>query len=105
VSPEPTILTQRLDDAVNRLDKIDEKIDKLSEAMIMLARAEERLSRIDADYVRMWEMANTLKEDVEKLHDSVSEYKASIATFNKLFWILITSAAALIVSSVVSSFI
>ena len=84
-----------------RLDKIEEKIDRLSESMILLARAEERLITMEADRTRMWKRLREMEVELEGFRAEVTEYKNSVSMFNRLFWIIITSAAAVAVTQAI----
>ena len=84
-----------------RLDKIEEKIDRLADSMILLARAEERLITMEADRTRMWKRLREMEVELEGFRAEVTEYKNSVSMFNRLFWIIITSAAAVAVTQAI----
>jgi ribosome-binding ATPase YchF (GTP1/OBG family) len=79
-----------------RLDRIEEKIDKLSDAIISLARAEEKIATMAEFGKQQGEQILTLINRVDKLDQVVRENQATVNIINKLFWIVMASAATAI---------
>jgi len=77
-----------------RFDRIETKIDKLSEAMVSLARTEEKLIALDADKQNLYNRVNKHSEKLDELTIAVSVNSRTVATINKLMWILIATAVA-----------
>jgi|TARA_B110000858_G_C17635140_1_gene395378 anaerobic glycerol-3-phosphate dehydrogenase len=79
-----------------RLDRIEEKIDKLCDAIISLARAEEKIATMAEFGKQQGEQLLTLINRVDKLDQVVRENQATVNIINKLFWIVMASAATAI---------
>jgi hypothetical protein len=79
-----------------RLDRIEEKIDRLSDAIISLARAEEKIATMAEFGKQQGEQILTLINRVDKLDQVVRENQATVNIINKLFWIVMASAATAI---------
>lgn len=79
-----------------RLDRIEEKIDKLSDAIISLARAEEKIATMAEFGKQQGEQILTLINRVDKLDQVVRENQATVNIINKLFWVVMASAATAI---------
>ena len=79
-----------------RLDRIEEKIDKLCDAFISLARAEEKIATMAVFGKQQGEQLLTLINRVDKLDQVVRENQATVNIINKLFWIVMASAATAI---------
>lgn len=77
-----------------RFDRIETKIDKLSEAMVSLARTEEKIIALDADKQNLYNRVNRHSEKLDELTMAVAANSRTVATINKLMWILIAGAVA-----------
>lgn len=81
-----------------RLDRIEEKIDKLSDAMISLARAEEKLIAIEKNNHANFERMNRFSQKLDVIEKKVEDNTKTISIINRLFWVGVTTIAAMIVS-------
>ena len=79
-----------------RLDRIEEKIDKMSEAIIALARAEEKIITLTSFSKQQSEQIQSVINRVDKIDEIVRTNSNTVNFINKIFWILMASAATLI---------
>ena len=82
----------------SRLDRIEEKIDKLSDAMISLARAEEKLIAIEKNNHANFERMNRFSAKLDHIEKKVDDNAKTIQIINRLFWLGVTTIAAVLVS-------
>ena len=80
----------------DRLDRIEEKIDKMSEAIIALARAEEKIITLTSFSKQQSEQIQSVINRVDKIDEIVRTNSNTVNFINKIFWILMASAATLI---------
>ena len=85
--------------STQRLDRIEEKIDKLSDAMVSLARAEEKLVAIEKNNHSNFERMNRFSQKLDDIERKVEENAHTVGIINRLFWIVIGTCAAAVVSS------
>lgn len=90
-----TVQAQR-EEAAARLDRIEEKLDKLSEAVISIARAEEKIATLTSFSKQQSEMIQHLTIRIDKLEEAVISNSSTVNIINKVFWIIIASAATAI---------
>ena len=82
----------------SRLDRIEEKIDKLSDAMISLARAEEKLIAIEKNNHANYDRMNRFSAKLDDIEKKVDDNAKTIQIISRLFWIGVTTIAAVLVS-------
>ena len=91
-----TTANQQRQEQAARLDRIEEKIDKMSDAIISLARAEEKIATMAEFGKQQGEQILTLINRVDRLEIAVRDNAATVNVINKLFWIVIATAATAI---------
>lgn len=79
-----------------RLDRIEEKIDKMSEAIITLARAEEKIITLTLFSKQNSEQLQSVINRIDKIETLVTANASTISIINKIFWIVMASAATVI---------
>tara|TARA_B100001093_G_scaffold516985_1_gene597181 strand:+ start:829 stop:1128 length:300 start_codon:yes stop_codon:yes gene_type:complete len=79
-----------------RLDRIEEKIDKMSDAIISLARAEEKIATMAEFGKQQGEQILALINRVDRIEILVRQNAHTVNIINKLFWIVIATAATAI---------
>tara|TARA_B100001113_G_C21107344_1_gene621503 strand:+ start:1689 stop:1973 length:285 start_codon:yes stop_codon:yes gene_type:complete len=79
-----------------RLDRIEEKIDKMSEAIIALARAEEKIITLTSFSKQQSEQIQSVINRVDRIEELARANANTVNFINKIFWILMASAATLI---------
>ena len=79
-----------------RLDRIEEKIDKMSEAIITLARAEEKIITLTLFSKQNSEQLQSVINRIDKIETLVRANASTISIINKIFWIVMASAATVI---------
>ena len=87
-----TVQKQR-DEAAARLDRIEQKLDKLAEAVISIARAEEKIVTLTSFSKQQSELIQLLALRIDKLESIVQSNGSTISIINKMFWIVISTAA------------
>lgn len=91
------LLQDHLNADKKRLDRIEDKIDKLQDHVIALTRVEEKLVNLEVDRSEILatqvKHGDRLDEHEARLNDGAVTLRAIKA----LFWLVITSAAAVIV--------
>ena len=80
----------------DRLDRIEEKIDKMSEAIIALARAEEKIITLTSFSKQQSEQIQSVINRVDRIEELARANANTVNFINKIFWILMASAATLI---------
>ena len=80
----------------DRLDRIEEKIDKMSEAIIALARAEEKIITLTSFSKQQSEQIQSVINRVDRIEDMVKDNASTVGVINKIFWIVMASAATVI---------
>jgi len=80
----------------DRLDRIEEKIDKMSEAIIALARAEEKIITLTSFSKQQSEQIQSVINRVDRIEDMVKDNASTVGVINKIFWIIMASAATVI---------
>lgn len=88
-----TVKEQRAEQAA-RLDRIENKIDTMSEAIVALARAEEKIHTLTSFSKQQSEQVVKVINRIERLEEVVQANASTVSLINKLFWIVITAAAA-----------
>jgi len=96
---ETELLQEHLKVDAARLDRIEDKIDKLSETVISLARAEEKLIALEADRESIHRRLNNNEEAILKIDKKVTDNAMTVNVINRLFWIVLSVAAAGFVSN------
>jgi len=91
-----TTANQQRQEQAARLDRIEEKIDRMSDAIISLARAEEKIATMAEFGKQQGEQILTLINRVDRLEIAVRDNAATVNVINKLFWIVIATAATAI---------
>ena len=87
---------QQREEAAARLDRIEGKLDKLSEAVISIARAEEKIATLTSFSKQQSEMIQHLTIRIDKLEEAVISNSSTVNIINKVFWIILASAATAI---------
>jgi hypothetical protein len=83
-------------DATARFDRIENKMDKLSEAIIALARAEEKILTLTSFSKQQSEQIQRVINRVDSIEELVTSNASTINIINKIFWIIMASAATVI---------
>lgn len=102
---EPNNLEQLLKEHLNadkqRLDRIEDKIDKLQDHVIALTRVEEKLVNLEVDRSEI--LATQAKHDdrLDEHEARLNDGAVTLKAIKALFWLVITSAAAVIVGLLV----
>ena len=89
-------VAQQREEAAARLDRIEGKLDKLSEAVISIARAEEKIATLTSFSKQQSEMIQHLTIRIDKLEEAVISNSSTVNIINKVFWIILASAATAI---------
>lgn len=89
-------VAQQREEAAARLDRIEGKLDKLSEAVVSIARAEEKIATLTSFSKQQSEMIQHLTIRIDKLEEAVISNSSTVNIINKVFWIIIASAATAI---------
>jgi hypothetical protein len=84
---------QQRDESAARLDRIEEKLDKLADAVISIARAEEKIVTLTSFSKQQSELIQLLAIRIDKLESTVQQNGSTISIINKMFWIVISTAA------------
>lgn len=93
---------QQRDESSARLDRIEIKLDKLADAVISIARAEEKIVTLTSFSKQQSEMIQLLTVRIDKLEDTVQANGSTIGIINKIFWIVISSAAMVIAGMLIT---
>ena len=80
----------------DRLDRIEEKIDNMAAAIIALARAEEKIITLTSFSKQQSEQIQSVINRVDKIDALVTANALTINIINKIFWIIMASAATMI---------
>jgi len=88
-----TAKEQRSEQA-GRLDRIESKLDSMSEAIISLARAEEKIYTLMDIQKQQGAQILAVINRIERLDDMVRANAQTVSVINKIFWIVLTAAAA-----------
>jgi hypothetical protein len=80
-----------------RLERIEGKLDKLSDAVANFGRIEERLLSIFKRLERHEKQLDGHSVDLKELTNSVLTNSNSLKFGERLFWVVVTSGASLIV--------
>jgi hypothetical protein len=83
-------------DSTARFDRIENKIDKLSDAIIALARAEEKILTLTSFSKQQSEQIQRVINRVDSIEEMVTANASTINIINKIFWIIMASAATVI---------
>jgi hypothetical protein len=83
-------------DSTARFDRIEDKIDKLSDAIIALARAEEKILTLTSFSKQQSEQIQRVINRVDSIEEMVASNSSTINIINKIFWIIMASAATVI---------
>jgi hypothetical protein len=83
-------------DSTARFDRIENKIDKLSDAIIALARAEEKILTLTSFSKQQSEQIQRVINRVDSIEEMVASNSSTINIINKIFWIIMASAATVI---------
>ena len=83
-------------DSTARFDRIEDKIDKLSDAIIALARAEEKILTLTSFSKQQSEQIQRVINRVDSIEELVTSNASTINIINKIFWIIMASAATVI---------
>lgn len=83
-------------DSTARFDRIEDKIDKLSDAIIALARAEEKILTLTSFSKQQSEQIQRVINRVDSIEEMVTANSSTINIINKIFWIIMASAATVI---------
>jgi hypothetical protein len=83
-------------DSTARFDRIENKIDKLSDAIIALARAEEKILTLTSFSKQQSEQIQRVINRVDSIEELVASNSSTINIINKIFWIIMASAATVI---------
>ena len=80
-----------------RLERIEDKLDSLSDAVANFGRIEERLLSIFKRLERHEKQLDGHSDDIKQLTNSVLTNSNSLKFGERLFWVVITSAASFVV--------
>jgi hypothetical protein len=80
----------------SRLDRIETKLDSMSDAIISLARAEEKISTLMEIQKQQGAQILAVINRIETLDGMVRDNQSTVNVINKIFWIVLTAAAAAI---------
>ena len=80
----------------SRLDRIETKLDSMSDAIISLARAEEKISTLMDIQKQQGAQILAVINRIETLDAMVRDNQSTVNVINKIFWIVLTAAAAAI---------
>ena len=80
----------------SRLDRIETKLDSMSDAIISLARAEEKISTLMEIQKQQGAQILAVINRIETLDAMVRDNQSTVNVINKIFWIVLTAAAAAI---------
>ena len=80
-----------------RLERIEDKLDSLSDAVANFGRIEERLLSIFKRLERHEKQLDVHSDDIKQLTNSVLTNSNSLKFGERLFWVVVTSAASLVV--------
>jgi|TARA_R110000823_G_scaffold59894_1_gene143487 hypothetical protein len=80
----------------SRLDRIETKLDSMSDAIISLARAEEKISTLMEIQKQQGAQILAVINRIETLDGMVRDNQSTVHVINKIFWIVLTAAAAAI---------
>ena len=83
-------------DSTARFVRIEDKIDKLSDAIIALARAEEKILTLTSFSKQQSEQIQRVINRVDSIEEMVASNSSTINIINKIFWIIMASAATVI---------
>lgn len=80
-----------------RLERIEDKLDRLSDSVANFARIEERLLSIFKRLERHEKQIDGHSDDIKQLTSSVLTNSNSLKFGERMFWIMVTTGASLIV--------
>lgn len=80
-----------------RLDRIEVKIDKLQDTVIALTRVEEKLVNLEIDRNEILSIQAKHSERLDMHEFRLNEGAVTLRAIKALFWLVISSAAAVIV--------
>ena len=80
----------------SRLNRIETKLDSMSDAIISLARAEEKISTLMDIQKQQGAQILAVINRIETLDGMVRDNQSTVNVINKIFWIVLTAAAAAI---------
>lgn len=84
----------------DRLQRIESKVDSLTEAMISLARAEEKINGMQSNHEKHYERINRLSSKIDEIERIVLENSRTVLFMQKLFWIVVITAATSIATHI-----
>ena len=85
-----------------RLDRIEQKIDKLSDVVVQIAKVEEKLLALENDKRLLLEKMIKHDELLTKIIADVEATKTTVGSLNKMFWVVITTAASAVAAGITS---
>tara|TARA_R100000995_G_C3407364_1_gene87758 strand:- start:100 stop:384 length:285 start_codon:yes stop_codon:yes gene_type:complete len=81
----------------SRLERIEEKLDKLSDTVSDLARIEERMLSVFKRLDRHEKRLDDQEDDLKDLSSSVLLNSKTSSSIERLFWVIITATASVVV--------
>lgn len=81
----------------SRLERIEEKLDKLSDTVSDLARIEERMLSVFKRLDRHEKRLDDQEDDLKNLSNSVLLNSKTSSSIERLFWVIITATASVVV--------
>ena len=81
----------------SRLERIEEKLDKLSDTVSDLARIEERMLSVFKRLDRHEKRLDDQEDDLKDLSYSVLLNSKTSSSIERLFWVIITATASVVV--------
>jgi len=81
----------------SRLERIEEKLDKLSDTVSDLARIEERMLSVFKRLDRHEKRLDDQEDDLKDLSNSVLLNSKTSSSIERLFWVIITATASVVV--------
>jgi len=80
-----------------RLERIEEKLDKLSDTVSDLARIEERMLSVFKRLDRHEKRLDDQEDDLRTLSNNVIINSKTTTSIERLFWVIITATASVVV--------
>tara|TARA_B100001175_G_C19407512_1_gene589396 strand:- start:575 stop:865 length:291 start_codon:yes stop_codon:yes gene_type:complete len=84
----------------DRLGRIESKVDQLTEAMVSLARAEEKITSMQSNHDKQYDRINKLSVKIDEIERIVLENHRTVCFIQKLFWVVVATAAAAIATHI-----
>lgn len=86
-----------------RMDRMESKIDQLAVAIVSIARAEEKIAILMQDTKEIKEAFIETTKSMHQIEMKTESNTSDLKTLGKFFWIVVGSAASIIISAVAMS--